>query len=49
MELQTTQAVVELPLELMDESPSNPREHYDERSLKELAGTFEYHDFSTAL
>ncbi len=39
MELQTTQAVVELPLELMDESPSNPREHYDERSLKELAGT----------
>jgi ParB family transcriptional regulator, chromosome partitioning protein len=39
MELQTTQAVVELPLDLMDESPSNPRERYDERSLKELAGT----------
>src|SRR5579872_295754 len=39
MELQHAHAVVEIPVHLMDESPSNPREHYDERALADLAVT----------
>jgi ParB family chromosome partitioning protein len=39
MELPSTQAVLDIPLELVDDSPSNPRVHYDEKALAELAGT----------
>ena len=39
MQLETTQAVVEMPITLIDESPTNPREHYDEKTLAEMAGT----------
>ncbi len=39
MQLATTQEVVEIPLQLIDESPTNPRERYDESALAELAGT----------
>jgi ParB family chromosome partitioning protein len=39
MELQNTHAVVDIPLHLMDESPTNPRERYDDKALADLAGT----------
>lgn len=35
----TPQEVVEIPIQLVDESPTNPREHYDEKTLSELAQT----------
>src|SRR6266849_4939885 len=39
MELQTTATVVGIPFDLLDDSPTNPREHYDEKSLEAMAGT----------
>ncbi len=39
MKLETTQSVVEIPLTLIDESPTNPRDRYDEKALAELADT----------
>ena len=39
MELPSTHAVLDIPLDLVDESPSNPREHYDEKALAEMADT----------
>src|SRR5579864_5838556 len=39
MQLTTSQEVVEIPLQLIDESPTNPRELYNEQALAELAQT----------
>lgn len=39
MQLATSEAVVEIPLQLIDESPTNPRELYNEHALAELAQT----------
>jgi ParB family transcriptional regulator, chromosome partitioning protein len=39
MRLATSERVVEIPLSLIDDSPTNPREKYDERALAELAQT----------
>jgi ParB family chromosome partitioning protein len=39
MQLASTEQVVEIPLQLIDESPTNPRERYNETALAELAQT----------
>jgi ParB/RepB/Spo0J family partition protein len=39
MHLKAQESVVAIPLDLIDESVTNPREHYNEKALQELAGT----------
>lgn len=39
MQLEPQESVLAIPLDLIDESATNPREHYREKTLQELAGT----------